>query len=334
MVTLRDVAARCGVSVSTVSRALNGIREISPERAEEIRRLAREMGYRPDAAARALKTNRSSMIGVLYEAPLTHPFFSIVLDAMRSEAEKKGFDLLFLSRVREDGRIVYPDRALSRKMDGIVVFYADLDASGVRQLLQGQIPVVSLDDSGLSCDAVMTDYRKSSLEIINAAWSLGHRRIAFAHGQIGFATRERLAGYRAALSALGIPLREEYTPMIRFNDAQGAAEAIERLLALPDPPTCILLPDDVSALGALRILEKKGLRAPRDFSCMGFDGIPQIGQVSPELSSYRQDAAALGEALIDQLHSALSSGIRHPAVQRVIPGSLIPGETLAAPRRP
>ena len=91
MVTLKDVAEKCGVAVSTVSRALNGVDLINPERAEEIRAVAREMGYSPNAVARTLKTNRSMMIGVLYEAPIDHPYFSMLLEAIRSNAEKRGY---------------------------------------------------------------------------------------------------------------------------------------------------------------------------------------------------------------------------------------------------
>ena len=103
MITLKDIASVCGVSVATVSRALNGSGDISPAQVERIRRTAAQMGYLPNAAARALKTNRSFMLGILYEDRMDHEYFSLVIEGIRRRAEERGFDLAFLSHNTKDG---------------------------------------------------------------------------------------------------------------------------------------------------------------------------------------------------------------------------------------
>ena len=328
MVTLKDIAAVCGVSVSTVSRALNGVELISPGRAERIRAAAREMGYTPDASARALKTNRSWMIGVLYEERMTHPYFSLVIDAVRASAEKRGFDVLLLSRSNQNGRIDYSDSAVCRRMDGVVIVYAHVDDGKVNRLLSGDIPVVSVDDCDRDCDVVFSDYRQGTRQLMEAAIEKGHRRIAFVHGEMGYATRERIAGFREALAAHGLAVPETYLRPAAFNDAQRCAQETEALLRLPQPPTCILMPDDFSALNALQILRARGLQSPRDFSCIGYDGIGWAQALTPRLTTYRQNTAAAGEAIFEQLVAALNEGLAHEKKRIRISGTLIPGETL------
>ncbi len=328
MVTLKDVAARCGVSVSTVSRVMNGVDLISAEKAAAIRKTAQEMGYMPNVIARTLKTNRSWVIGVLYELPLTHAYYSLVLDEFRTRAEKAGFDLLFLSRTNQNGKTDYSDQALCRYMDGIAVIYADFDESGVRRLLSGRIPVISLDDTDRVCSAVMTDYRKATEQMVQEAYRMGHRKIAFIHGEWSVTTRCRMQGYTEAVKALGLGLQEKYQRTAVFGEPDSVAREIKALLSDADRPDCILLPDDYTGRGALRLLEKEGIRAPRDFSCMGFDGIPYEGTDLPAMTTWRQDIPGLAEAMMNTLLSDIGNDEMRDPVCSLIPGEWVPGETL------
>ncbi len=328
MVTLKDVAARCGVSVSTVSRVMNGVDLISEERAEIIRQTAKEMGYLPNEVARTLKTNRSWVIGVLYELPFTHAYYSLVLEEFRARAEKAGFDILFLSRSNRNGKVDYSNQALSRYMDGIAIVYADFGEDGVGRLLNGRIPVVSLDDTERSCSAVMTDYRAATARMVREAYAKGHRRIAFLHGEIGVTTRCRMEGYAEGLREVGLPFKEKYQHLAPFGHPEIVAREIRKLLAREDRPGCFLLSDDYSARGALRLLAKEGLRAPRDFSCMGFDGIPYEGTDLPALTSWRQDVSGLAETMMNTLLRDIGNGELRPPECHMLPGDWVPGETL------
>ena len=328
MVTLRDVAERCGVSASTVSRALNDVALIRPERARKIREVAQEMGYAPNAVARTLKTSRSMMIGVLHELRMDHPYYSLLIEAIRSNAERLGYDVLLLSRSRRDNRLDYSEAALSRLMDGVIIVYANPGEDGVQRLLSGHIPVISVDPCDRECQVIASDYRQGTKALIEAAIEKGHRRIAFLHGEIGYATRERIQSYRETLAAHGLETPPEYLRPASFNDGPRCARETLALLRLPVPPTCILMPDDFSALNALRLLREQDIVAPRDFSCAGYDGIGWAQRLTPRLTTYRQDTAAIGKATVETLIASFGENAAPRPRQIVIPGAFIPGETL------
>ena len=329
---MKDIAGMCGVSVSTVSRVLSGNELISPETARLVTEAAEKMGYRPDMTARTLKTNRSDMIGILYDAPMTHPFFSGVIDAVRTRAEEAGFDVLLLSRVERNGRMDYTETAMSRRMDGIVVIYANAESENVRKLTKGTIPVISIDMYEGQTSNVFSDYREGTRKLTEYAVSKGHRRIALIHGEMGYATQERLEGFRAEMKARGLKLPEAYIRASSFNNPEECALETEKLLALPEPPTCILMPDDYSAINALRILREKGISAPEQFSCAGYDGIPLSQAMKPQLTTFWQDTEAIGRAAVETLLSIILKG---PEANRTvtISGRLIPGGTVADLRK-
>jgi len=332
MVTMKDIADRCGVSVSTVSRVLSGNELISPETTRLVTETAEQMGYRLDMTARTLKTNRSDMIGILYDVPMTHPFFSGVIDAVRARAEEAGFDVLLLSRVKRNGRMDYTETALSRRMDGIVVVYANVENENAQKLAKGNIPVISIDVYDGQTSSVLSDYREGTRCLTAYAISMGHRRIALIHGQMGYATRERLEGFRAAMKTGGLEIPEQYIRAGEFTNPEVCARETEALLALPEPPTCILMPDDYSAINALRILEEKGISAPEQFSCAGYDGIPLSRTVRPRLTTFWQDTESIGRAAVEALLKARQEG---PEASRAITvsGRLLPGGTVADLRK-
>ena len=329
MVTMKDIARHCGVSVSTVSRVLSGNELISPDTSRKVLDAAKSMGYTPDIIARTLKTNRSDMIGIVFDNHLNHPFFSGIIDSVRIHAEKAGLDVLLLARVRRNGRIDYTETSLSRRMDGIVVVYANVGSESVRKLTKGNIPVVSVDLSEPEASNVFSDYRQGTEELTNWAVNRGHRRIAFIHGEIGYATNERLQGFRDALKSHKLEIPDQYICPGAFNSPELCARKAEELLSLPHPPTCILMPDDYSAVNALRLLRTKGISAPEQFSCAGYDGIPLSGMVTPRLTTFAQDADMIGKKTVELLLLGIQDG---PGMTRnlIVRGKLIPGETVAA----
>ncbi len=332
MVTMKDIAQKCGVSVSTVSRVLSRNELISPETSRLVMETAEEMGYMPDMTARTLKTNRSDMIGIVYDMKLTHPFFSGIIDAIRTRAEEAGFDVLLLSRVKQNGRMGYTEMALSRRMDGIIVVYARMENESVRKLMNGSIPVVSVDVYDGKTSVVFSDYREGTRKLTEYAISMGHRRIALIHGEMGYATRERLEGFREVMAAHGLAIPPEVIRAGVFNHPVECAADTEKLLALPEPPTCILMPDDYSAINALRILRERGISAPEDFSCIGYSGILPSLTFGPQLTTFRQDTKAIGQASVELLLETIQQG---PGKLREVTvcGQLVPGETVADLRK-
>ena len=214
-------------------------------------------------------------------------------------------------------------------MDGVILMYADPGAYGVQRLLSGNVPVVSVDYCDRECHVVASDYRQGTRRLVEEAVSRGHRRIAFLYGEMGYATQERIAGYRERLAEYGLEVPPEYLRQAAFNDGPRCAEETIGLLELPEPPTCILMPDDFSAINALRLLRERPLIAPRDFSCMGYDGIGWTQRLTPRLTTYRQDTAAIGETVLETLISAMGGTGAGKMTETVVAGEFIPGETLA-----
>ena len=328
MVKMKDIALTCGVSVSTVSRALNGQTNPEKKKAAYIRQKAREMGYAPNAAARTLKTRRSHNIGILYEDRMDHEFFSLLLNELRASAEEHGNDMTFIRHSLNGEEGNYEERVRRRSLDGIVVVQADFNSADIIRLAAGSIPTVVVDHAYEGCDCVMNDNRGGMEALVGFAWEKGHRKIAFVHGEDSVVTRERLAGFYKRCAELGVRVPGEYVLPAHFHNPMACAQAVNALMEGQDPPTCVFCPDDFSCLGALGALAARGIRVPQDVSLVGFDGI-RLGRMSPSVASYKQDAENMARGAISMLLDA----IEHPQTHRprimTVAGSILPGETLA-----
>ena len=329
MVRLKDIAEVCGVSVATVSRALNGLTNENRERTAYILRTAKEMGYYPNVAARTLKTSRSNTIGVLYENVMTHEYFSSVLEALRRQADMRGYDLMMIGDWRGDKSGNYFEHVRRRNLDGVAVISADFDSSNVIRLVTSAIPSVIIDHFYEGCDCVSSDNRASMERIVRYAWGQGHRRIAMIHGEIGSVSRERLAGFYKVCAELGIRVKEGFVREGLFANPENCVELIHKMMQMEDRPTCILCPDDYSCLGAVLALESEGIHVPDDISLIGYDGI-NIGQlIEPKLTTYRQDVQKIAEEAINMLMDAIENPDDHQFHQITVEGKLIEGATLA-----
>lgn len=329
LVTLKDIAQACGVSAATVSRALNGLTDPGSKNASFIRQKAKEMGYYPNAAARTLKTSRSNNIGILYEDRMDHEYFSFLLNELRSAAERQGYDITFIRRSMHDQEAGdYSDRARRRNLDGVVVVQADFNSADVMLLAAGGIPSVIIDHVYEGCDCVLCDNRAGMETIVRKAWSRGHRKIACIHGEDGTVMRERLAGFYKACAELGIRAPASFVRPGHFHDPESCAGIVRSLLQAGETPTCILCPDDFSCLGALKALETMGLKTPGDVSLIGYDGIRMGQMLHPRLTTLRQDASRAARESIQLLLDAIENPQEHRPRQVMVPGEMLPGETL------
>ena len=327
MVRLKDIAEVCGVSVATVSRALNGLTSESKERTAFICQTARDMGYYPNTAARTLKTSRSSNLGILYEDRMNHEYFSSLFDELRREADRNGYDLTFLGR-GDRTESNYYEHARQRSLDGVIVVQADYDAAGVIRLATSSIPTVIIDHTYEGCDCVVSDNRTSMEQIVRYVYSLGHRSIAFIQGEKGAVSRERLAGFYKICAELGIRVPVDYVREGHFHDPADCAGIIRKLLKLEDKPTCVLCPDDYSCLGALWLLAAQGIRVPKDISLVGYDGIRMSQMMQPRLTTYRQDTAQIAKEVFSLMIDAIEHPETHAAKQITVSGMLVEGETV------
>lgn len=324
MVTIRTIAERCGLSVAAVSRALNGRSGISEERAEQVRRIAQELGYQPNEAARTLKTNRSNLIGVLYNNLIAHEFFSQVLEGLRSAAEQAGYEILFLSM--RDGE--YCDRARQHHCAGVIVAQGEFDKAGVQELIRSEIPTVGIELEVNGCPIVFSDNVGAMEELVRYVHGLGHERIAFIHGEMGLITQERIAGFYRGCRSCGIQVPAEYVRQGRFRVTELTDQITRELLSLPNPPSCIFYPDDICYLGGAHAAEQMGLSIPRDVSCVGFDGISITQALKPRLTSYFQDGLAMGRTAAREIISAIENPRCIVPRTILVEGHIQPGDTV------
>ncbi len=306
---MKDIAKRCGVSTATVSKALNGQPDIGEETRERILRTADELGYMANASARALKTKRSYNIGVLFVDPmhggLAHEFFSTMLDGIRREAEKHGYDITFINSSVGQRQTSYLQHCRYRGLDGVVIASADYFDPMVAELVQSELPVVTVDHVFNNRISVVSDNLVGMDALVRYVYGKGHRKIALIHGEVTSVTRNRLTGFHRACEELDLTVPEKWMRRGVFHDPKGCYQITKELLSQPEIPTCIFFPDDYSYIGGYNAITEAGLRIPEDISVVGYDGIPLSRIISPVLTTWRQDADGLGTVatarLIEQI---------------------------------
>ena len=330
MVSMKDIAKQCGVSVATVSKALNGQPDIGEETRQKICSVAKELGYMTNSAARALKTNRTYNLGVLFvderRSGLAHEYFSAVLESFKVEAEKHGYDITFINHNVGGKPTTYLQHCLYRGVDGVVIACVDFSNPQVLELVESGLPLVTIDHVFNNRLAVLSDNVSGVEALVRHVYAKGHRKIAFLHGERTSVTNNRLIGFHRTCEELGLEIPDEYIIECVYHDPDRTAAATQTLLELPERPTCILFPDDYSYVGGLRILTQAGLRIGEDISAVGYDGINLTHVLG--LTTFCQDTKALGATAADRLISL----IEHPkttVLDRVmIPGHLSEGTTV------
>ena len=301
---IHELARLSGVSVGTVSRALNGYADVSEATRERIMRIAEELDYTPAAAARTLVTQRSHVVGVFLETgeghpDVQHPFFHEVLGGLKQFAGDAGYDLLLFASERPGhgyGTHSYLKRVRHHNVDGAVLFGMDADDPEVRRLVRSDVPTVGVDleVAGPNTSLVISDNEAGSAAAVRHLHELGHRRIAHITGLLDKRPgAERLRGYRRELQRLGMTPRDEYVAYGDFYVDSGYG-AMQTLLALDEPPTAIVAAADTMALGAIRAAREAELDVPRHLSVVGFDDIQLAEYLHPPLTTLRQQKAALG----------------------------------------
>ena len=333
MASMKDIAARCGVSVATVSKALNDHSDIGEETKNKIRRIAKELCYYPKFSARALKTNKSYNLGVLYKdasgSGLTHDYFSRVLESFKNEAEQQGYDITFLSnsKIRKD-RMSYLEHSIYRGMDGVMIAVADYKDKEVIELLQSALPVVAIDYVYNGRISIVSSNVSGMRELLEYIYAQGHRRIAYIYGEESMVTTNRLSTYYSFLHGKGMETVSEYICEGKYRDSHTAGVITNRLLDLKQPPTCIVYADDFAAIGGMNAIKDRGLKIPKDISVAGFDGITMAGQLEPKLTTYWQNTVDMGIEAARKLISLIEMPKETPIVQYTVNGKLIEGSSV------
>ena len=299
MVTLKDIALKCGVSVGAVSKALNDSHDIGVETKQYIREMARELGYRPNFYARTLKTNHSYNIGILFDDATNngfgHAFFSNILSAFRGEMESNDYDLTFIARNSKADES-YIEHARHRRLEGVMVACVDYhNDNGILELLESEIPAVAIDYMSDKFSCVYSDNYNGLMSLTSHCFEMGHKKVAFIHGQHTCVTDERIRGYKDALKKFNIPFSEEYLIEGEYYSIDTTYRKMKQLIKLPNPPSCVIITDDYCMFGAQKAAYEMGLSIPWHISIAGYDDIKIAPYFSPPLTTVKQDAFLIGK---------------------------------------
>ena len=331
MVSLKDISAVCGVSVATVSKALNDHNDIGAETKKRIRQVAKEMGYLPNSAAKALKTHHTHNIGVIFsDDGLLHDYFACILISLKNTAEAKKYDITFISEyeTRPD-QMSYLKRSKYRGLDGIIIACIDFFFQDVLELVQSDIPIVTIDHLFNNVCAIMSDNVKGMSDLLHYIYGKGHRKVAYIHGGDSPETKTRLSSFYMTSAELGIDVPGEYIGMAPYRDTKAAYMETMRLLDLKDRPTCIMYPDDFACIGGINAIRERGLRVPEDISVAGYDGL-QIGRhLTPPLTTVEREPMIMGQKAVEKLIDLIERPKTTLVEQIVIAGEVYPGGTVA-----
>ncbi|HYI09063.1 MAG TPA: LacI family DNA-binding transcriptional regulator [Thermoanaerobaculia bacterium] len=332
--TIRDVAARAGVSVATVSRTLNGIGPVHGDTSKRVIAAARALKYVPHAAARSLSIRRSHTIGVLL--PEVHgEFFSEVIRGIDVAARQRGYHILVSSSHNDAQEMSAVLRALRGRVDGLVAMSPDPELGSISRALTADTPFVLLNSAATNRPTIRIDNYSGARGMTDHLIALGHRYIAFITGPERNAdAAERLRGYRSALGMSDTAKRPHIEVPGDFTENSGYA-AVQQILAMKPRPTAIFAANDAMAVGALHALREEGLHLPDDMALAGFDDIPMARYLTPKLTTVHVDIAELGRRAVEHLVASIEGTGELGRKHEVLATTLVVRESCGAelPRR-
>ncbi|MES2714928.1 MAG: LacI family DNA-binding transcriptional regulator [Pseudomonadota bacterium] len=321
--TIKDVARAAGVSVATVSRALNGAENVTPDTRQRVQAAALELRFTPSSAARSLITRRTHTVGALLP-DLFGEYFSELIRGIDLKARARGLHLLVSSSHGDASEAASALRAMHGRVDGLLVMSPHIDTAALAANLPQGLPVVlintRLPEEGLSSFAV--DNHGGAYAMTRHLLARAPGRVAFISGpDNNYEAQERLRGYRAALAALRPEAAELVLPG-DFTEESGWRAGSE-IATLAERPAAVFCGNDMMAIGCLAALAEAGVRVPQDIALAGFDDIPIARYVTPPLTTVRVRIAELGSLALDRLASAIESPGRSAAQHQTLRAELV-----------
>lgn len=333
MATIKELSIKCGVSVSTVSKALNGYKDIGDETKRNILRIANEIGYFPDSNARALKMKKTYNLGVLFSTMFNHglrnEYFAHILASFHEYATSRGYDINFIEHNIGNRNMSYLEHCRYRNFDGVCIACADFSEKEVLDVVNSKLPVVVIDHVFNEAISILSDNMEGMRQLTQYIINQGHKDIAFIHGTNSSVTHNRLVSFYQVLHENNITIPKEYILEGVYRDADTATILTQRLLQLPKRPTCIIAPDDYSALGVMNTIRRYGLKVPEDVSVVGYDGISLAQALEPKLTTIRQDTDRIGAVAARQLINLIENPMSTSIENLYLKVQLIQGGSVA-----
>ncbi len=323
-VSLKMLATHLGLTVSTVSRALNGYTDISPATRERVKRAADELGYRANQNARRLSIGTPETICYLmprYASSGTQPFVAQLLQGLGEALSKRNWDLLVSHAGTSKDELAQIDRLVrSGRIGGLVISRPLKNDPRIRLIQDLKCPFV-VHGRTAACDDYAwydIDSARAFVDAVDHLVGLGHSRIAFVGAPLQYQfAQDRLNGYQTGLKGNGLPGDPDLVQIAEFSD-EGGEVATNSLLDLPEPPTAIVCVSDAMAFGALAAVRARGLMPGKEISVIGYDGLSFGAHANPPLTTMAQPQAHAGRRLGDMLLSIIDGEDpkKHQELQR------------------
>jgi LacI family transcriptional regulator len=309
LTNIKDVAARAGVSVATVSRVLNEHPAVRPGTRDRVLMAMTELGYRPNGVARSLRTHQTRTIGLVISDVL-NPFFTELARSVEDAAREEGYSVVIGNADERPALQDHHVRALlERRIDGLLVSPTEDGGALTRDAARAGTPLVFVDRwiPGIEVPVVHADGRAAIHDLVSHLYALGHRKLAIIGGPSATTTgNERVRAFREAMGAHGLPLPEPYVGQGDFQTESGR-RATGAFLKLPEPPEAVFATDNLMALGAMDELRARGVRVGRDIALAAFDDIPWFPHTDPPVTAIAQPTKELGRCAVAAL-TALVEG--------------------------
>jgi DNA-binding LacI/PurR family transcriptional regulator len=330
---IRTVAQLANVSIATVSRTINRVSTVNPIMAKQVWDAIKELDYFPNTQARALVSGRSRLLGLIV-SEITNPFFPELIQGFEDIAVEHGYEILIGSTNYDPQRMsLCIRRMLERRAEGVAVMTFGVEKPLLEQLAERHVPLVFVDvgpeKPGISL--LRVDYRHGIRQGVEHLAGLGHRGIAFISGPRRLhSAHSRLVAFSRSVEECGLEAHPAW--IVEGNHTmEGGTAAMELLLKSKDMPTAVMCSNDVTAIGVLHKLYRAGLKAPDDFSVIGFDDI-QIAQATiPPLTTIQMSCIDLARAAVTALRAHREEG-GEPQRYYKIPTQLVVRESTGAPR--
>jgi DNA-binding LacI/PurR family transcriptional regulator len=324
MASIKQVAARAGVSVASVSRVLNGSKPVTSETRDLVLAAVRDLNYSIDQRARALRRQESGTLGLIV-SDVGNPFFSRVIRSVEAVAYESGRSLFLCNADEDPERERFHLQAMAaQRIDGVIVLPVTNSGRSFLPLVDHDIPVVCLDRGvdDVDLDTVLVDNVAGAALAITHLTALGHQRIAIIGGLASTPGVERMTGYRQALAEARVSVDEDLVRHGDFKEEGGYSEA-SALLALPTRPTALFVINHPMTIGALMAIRERGLRVPADVSVVGFDDTAWAALLDPPLTTVAQPTDELGTTAARLLLERVDQGYTGPPRRVVLPPHLI-----------
>lgn len=313
MATLREVAERAQVAISTVSAVINNSAPVSECTKQKVLKAIEALNYRPNRLARSLKTKQSFSVGVIVPH-LTNPFFPEVVRGIESVARQHGYNIILCDTdENETTGVTSLNLLMEKQVDGIILIGGVIPKANILSLGSKVLPIVMIEeDYDIPwISTIMVDARKGAYDSVNHLINLGYKRIGYITERLPKSKiQRRFEGYRLALRDGGIAFDISLVKGVSTT-FEGGYKAMNSLLSMEEPPDAIFAYNDLMAIGALKSIHAMGLKVPDDIAVVGFDDIQAASFTSPPLTTVALPKHAMGIKAMQLILELISGKGKH-----------------------